>query len=622
MSAVRASHRAFELAPFALAIGAYGWVAPAGGIAAGLFLLLSFAVGPRVTLDLLAQIALSLVGLISGVLMVTYVLPKPPGPLSWSALTLGALLAGALRFVLKGPAGGPKVTQAFALAAFSATGGYRTPEFPYVLVLFVVVLSLTVWRLEPGRPGIRELGVREWVGLGAGSFVAAAVGLGAAAALPPLHDRVLAVAERFYTFQSAGFDPQISLGQMRDQVKRTRRVLRVFGENPGHLRGIVYSRYRAGRWSSAPGALVPVPLKSARETATTEVVELLRHEQLFVPLEASALGGLTEKAHANAMGVLLAEPTDDRVWFRVERKVGAGRPPVADPGPTDIDVPETIRPELEGVAARMAGTASSALELAGAIERGLSDGFEYSLDFQRTDGVDPVIDFLTKHREGHCEYFATAMVLLLRTRGVPARMVGGFLVTEQSPLGGYFLVRDSNAHAWVEAFIEGSWRTLDPTPAGALRDQMPSEMDLATSLLDGLVVGLAGIPRWFKARTVGELGATALGLLALWAVYRVLRRGAREKVKQFEEDAPLPCLDRLMARIERSGLRRLPSESLEAFALRVGESPLGQEPVDLLMSYAALRYGRVGERGELEAKIEAWVTKSAEERVADRERGT
>ena len=77
---------------------------------------------------------------------------------------------------------------------------------------------------------------------------------------------------------------------------------------------------------------------------------------------------------------------------------------------------------------------------------------------------DPIGDFLFRYRSGHCEYFATAMVLMLRSQGIPARFVTGFLGGENNRLG-YYIVRQSNAHAWVEAYLPDSgWTVFDPTP--------------------------------------------------------------------------------------------------------------------------------------------------------------
>lgn len=112
-----------------------------------------------------------------------------------------------------------------------------------------------------------------------------------------------------------------------------------------------------------------------------------------------------------------------------------------------------------------------------------SGQYRYSLVApQRNADLDPIEDFLFEHREGHCEYYASALTLLLRSIGIPARVVLGFNGGEWNSLGQFYLVRQLNAHAWVEAFIEresmpegyedrrwrhGAWMTLDPTPGSS-----------------------------------------------------------------------------------------------------------------------------------------------------------
>ena len=98
-------------------------------------------------------------------------------------------------------------------------------------------------------------------------------------------------------------------------------------------------------------------------------------------------------------------------------------------------------------------------------ERYLGDNMAYSLDFLGRDADNPIEDFLFRYKSGHCEYFATAMILMLRSVGIPARLATGFLGAEFNPLEDYYIVRQSNAHAWVEAYFpETGWTTIDPTP--------------------------------------------------------------------------------------------------------------------------------------------------------------
>lgn len=96
---------------------------------------------------------------------------------------------------------------------------------------------------------------------------------------------------------------------------------------------------------------------------------------------------------------------------------------------------------------------------------------EYTTDLPRPSGPDAnlVDEFLFEWRRGHCEYFATAMVVLARHAGIPARIVNGFVGADYNAVGGYFAVRQANAHSWVEVhFPEHGWVRFDPTPAGAV----------------------------------------------------------------------------------------------------------------------------------------------------------
>jgi len=103
---------------------------------------------------------------------------------------------------------------------------------------------------------------------------------------------------------------------------------------------------------------------------------------------------------------------------------------------------------------------------AGAIKDYLETECTYSLDPETTPrGDDPLADFLFGTKTGHCEYFASAMAVLLRTAGIPSRVVAGFQGGEWNGLGGFYTVRQRDAHAWVEAyFTDAGWIPFDPSP--------------------------------------------------------------------------------------------------------------------------------------------------------------
>ena len=116
------------------------------------------------------------------------------------------------------------------------------------------------------------------------------------------------------------------------------------------------------------------------------------------------------------------------------------------------------------------------------LEQHLLTRYSYTLDFLGRSGESPIEDFLFVYRSGHCELFASAMVLMLRSQGIPARLVTGFLGAELNPIESYYVVRQQNAHAWVEAYTESrGWRIYDPTPPDGRPTVTPQSLKLLIS---------------------------------------------------------------------------------------------------------------------------------------------
>ena len=119
----------------------------------------------------------------------------------------------------------------------------------------------------------------------------------------------------------------------------------------------------------------------------------------------------------------------------------------------------TIKRVAEEVVAAEGIADDDAYRQALALENHFHDPGRYTyslnqLGVTRNPAVDPVEDFVANHRTGHCEYFASALVLMLRSRGIPARMVVGYRAAEYNSLGNFYQVREKDAHAWAEAFLE------------------------------------------------------------------------------------------------------------------------------------------------------------------------
>lgn len=125
-----------------------------------------------------------------------------------------------------------------------------------------------------------------------------------------------------------------------------------------------------------------------------------------------------------------------------------------------------ISPEIARLSGKLTQGAATLETKANKILRHLRSEFGYSLELVEDSELTSLDHFLFTRKEGHCEYFASSMVVLLRLAGIPARLVNGFMGLEWNELGQYMIVRQHHAHSWVEAYLpEKGWVIYDPTPA-------------------------------------------------------------------------------------------------------------------------------------------------------------
>jgi len=252
-------------------------------------------------------------------------------------------------------------------------------------------------------------------------------------------------------------------------------------------------------------------------------------------------------------------------------------------------------------------------------------GFVYTLTPQAL-GADAVDDFLFDTRAGFCGHYASAFVTLMRAASVPARVVTGYLGGEWNPIGGYFVVRQSDAHAWAEVWLQGrGWTRVDPTAVVAperlrrgvfdlLPDALATRVRLlrSSAWLTGLLQRWDAANAWWSdhvvkfdysaqldllgrfgirspdARTLGWAFVLALlGWLALIAWH--IGRGARPA----PPDTLARAYARLCRKLGRIGLPRAPHQGPLSFAATVTthRPDLRDSVYALLARYAQLRYG-------------------------------
>lgn len=542
----------------------------------------------------------------------------PPAPAGgpalaapWLAAALGALSAATARLYLRAPWRGAAPTFALGLLALAAAGGTRAGPLYAAAVVAHVTLGLLAMRADDrARPPVAALRRPRASVLAIGVLsLAALAGLGAARALPILFEwsngRLLTV----FADTQTGFSDRMWLGGLEGMLQSDAPVLRLHGPRVDHLRGAVYDRYEAGRWSSSraietlPEDLPARPPDPSAAVLATRVGGA--RDRYFLPLGARRIATPDAGPSSDPFGALRsAEGDAGAVWFEPSDDPD---PRVAPPAEQDLRVPEGLRAPLEAIAREWTAGAASPEEKIDAIAGRLRADFRYSLDFKRGK-KDPVLDFLVDDRRGHCEYFASATALLLRASGVPARVVGGYRVAERSPIGGHHIVREKNAHAWVEAHLPGrGWRTVDTTPEADLPQNAAHSTPLGGALLD-----LAGALWSRAAASAPPLGSRhiAIGIAAAVAA-RLLARRIRRRAGRADPggaaappfEPPPPSFARLLEALARRGLPRAPTEPLERFAGRVEAAGLG-DAAALVRRHAALRYGGLGDAAALDAAMD------------------
>ncbi len=235
-----------------------------------------------------------------------------------------------------------------------------------------------------------------------------------------------------------------------------------------YWRGAVLEVTDGRRWEIS-GRSRPATVLAAGGTRIVYYVEPHGNRQLFLLETPSGASIGTRTQTIGAARVLqLPLPLARRI-----RYVGNSRPAdrfterlAPEERALNLRLPATLPVSIRALAARLAGEERDPGVVAARLLAHFSRDFTYSLQVPDGSG-DQLESFLFGHRTGYCEYFAAAFAVMLRTQGIPARVVSGYLGGDYIPAGSYYRVTQASAHAWVEAHLGGDWVRFDPTPAAA-----------------------------------------------------------------------------------------------------------------------------------------------------------
>jgi transglutaminase-like putative cysteine protease len=309
-----------------------------------------------------------------------------------------------------------------------------------------------------------------------------------------------------------GFSDDMTLGTI-GQIQQDQSVMmriQVEGDparaQDVHWRGIVLTNFDGKRWFTPPrgrdvvisgvdGAYYfdPPPSRpdESQQIRYTVLMEPMSSAAIFVAPRIQALRGNfqedvgrpgTVRRHFLLMDETGSIFNSERIGVKM-RYEAVSRLPVIPPKElrsASADYPEDVRdsylqlprldPRIKQLAEDVTSHASNPYDKAESLELYLKTHYAYTLDLRGDPGNDPLAYFLFNRRAGHCEYFASAMAIMLREIGIPARYATGFLPGEFNDVGGDYIIRASDAHAWVEAFFPGyGWLTFDPTPGGDVK---------------------------------------------------------------------------------------------------------------------------------------------------------
>lgn len=293
----------------------------------------------------------------------------------------------------------------------------------------------------------------------------------------------------------SGFSDSVRLGnigriQQSDEVVMRVKIEGSVDPDKGlYFRGVALDTFDNQNWSKSKqgnkisyekgeGGLIQVDFSAGMENRTMQTIYLepLDTPVLFALPRAVAIQGNFPRVYRDAYDALSFTRSYQRISYKVlsDRGLPSAEELRRDDKPYIADVtnfrqlPPVYDHRIAQLAEKITANLKNRYDKARAVEFYLQNNFGYTLE-QKAGGSEPLADFLFNVREGHCEYFATAMAVMLRTQGIATRIVNGFHDGEYNDTADVTVVRQRNAHAWVEVYFPGedTWVPFDPTPFAA-----------------------------------------------------------------------------------------------------------------------------------------------------------
>ena len=476
---------------------------------------------------------------------------------------------------------------------------------------------------------------------------------------------------------STGFSEEVNLGEI-GRIQQSNEILMHVKFAPGtnvpsdlRWRGVALTTFDGRKWTGLreedrgripnQDGTFPVPsgtshLVQARGRAVSYRVSLepFGARTFFVLPHALFVSGRYQAIRVDNTGSIFNiddahAVTDYSVLSEIPPPMSASLAMSEDSGVSGIvylNLPSELDPRVAERAKEVAGDQSTSYLKALAIQNYLMKTYRYTLQLPSARVKDPIANFLFDRKAGHCEYFASAMAVMLRTLGIPSRIVNGFRGGEYNDVTGSYIVRARDAHSWVEAYFPGyGWYTFDPTPASTA--DSPSRaylyLDAMREFWHEWVInydtghqhslGFAGmqhgrsavehIGSWVQSayatslrrakelrssfeqhmnawtlRVTGTLIVPTLLLIAprLYQAMRRIRISRRPRLDP--HSAASIWYHRALKLLSKRGLRKSPTQTPQEFAQTIVSSPVRQRVESFTRHYECARFGDSAEDAE------------------------
>ena len=466
----------------------------------------------------------------------------------------------------------------------------------------------------------------------------------------------------------SGFSERVQLGAFGEIEADATVVMRVNltdfkgGSGPPEAlpalrwRGVAFDHFDGRTWTVGPSTLkltlrrqVPVPFavhpyRGGPLLAQEIYLEPLGSEMVFGAARVLRLHGRAELITVDDLGNIAVPVPSARLHYAVESEPEIGDPRSANVAGTRLprdhrwqarytQLPP-VSPRIVALARDLAAGSADDWEAARRLSAWLSHELTYTRVLKRATALDPLEEFLFVGRAGNCEYFAAALAVMLRSLGIPARVVNGFQRGEWNPYGRYYMVRLRDAHSWVEVFVDGAgWVTLDPSPRGgaepaavaapaslwldalrmswyryvvsfSLRDQLTAA-DTVRRVTAGWSAAVVHPPDWREIPRPLAVAVVALLVVAVVAIGRRRRPGATAAA-----GAGMPAFyARALRLLARRGLVPAAGETAREFARRAQATTAGGPLAGLTGAYERVRFGGLAltpaESAEIDAALAA-----------------